>query len=112
MPEPVEPDTKMKTHKNLFRQITSFDNLLAAAAKAQRGKRFKRSTAIFNLELEKNLFRIQRMLLGGLVPSRPLFCRSRLGRSVFLWSAGLVLSVPRWLLTALAAAAARGGLQT
>ena len=52
----------MKTCKHLYNDITSFENLLSAAQKAQRGKRFKESTARFNLNLEKELFALQRDL--------------------------------------------------
>ena len=55
----------MKTYKNLFEKITSFENLLLAAKKAEKGKRFKRSTALFNLNLEKELLSLQRALIGG-----------------------------------------------
>lgn len=52
----------MKTHNNLYDQITSFDNLLLASKKAQRGKRFKRSTALFNFKLEQELVSLQKEL--------------------------------------------------
>lgn len=52
----------MKTYKNLFDSIVSFDNLLLAAKKAQRGKRFRDNVACFNLNLEKNLLRLQKEL--------------------------------------------------
>lgn len=52
----------MKTNKNLFNKIASFENLLVAAKKAQRGKRFKEAAALFNLNLEKELLQIQREL--------------------------------------------------
>ncbi len=52
----------MKTYNNLFDQITSFENLLLASKKAQKGKRFKESTALFNLNLEKELLQIQKEL--------------------------------------------------
>lgn len=52
----------MKSHKNLFDQITSFDNLLKASQKAQKGKRFKEACALFNLNLEKELIQLQREL--------------------------------------------------
>jgi retron-type reverse transcriptase len=55
----------MKRHGNLFDKIASFENLLLAARKARRGKRFKQSAARFNLNLEKELLRIQRDLLTG-----------------------------------------------
>jgi len=53
----------MKTFKNLFPQICSFENLLLAAKKAQRGKRFKKNVARFNIDLEKELVRLRRELL-------------------------------------------------
>ena len=49
----------MKTYKNLFEKITSFENLLLASKRAQRGKRFKESTANFNLNLENKLVNLQ-----------------------------------------------------
>ena len=53
----------MKSHnKNLFNDITSFDNIVLAAHKAQKGKRFKTSTLMFNLNLEKELLSIQEEL--------------------------------------------------
>lgn len=52
----------MKTFKNLFPQICSFENLLLAARKARRGKRYKASTARFELELEKELLCLQEEL--------------------------------------------------
>lgn len=52
----------MKTYKHLYPEIVSFRNLLTAAQKAQRGKRFKRSTACFNHNLEKELLCLQREL--------------------------------------------------
>lgn len=52
----------MKRHGYLFDKIISFENLLKASRKAQKGKRFKNRTSEFNLNLEKNLFRIQGQL--------------------------------------------------
>ncbi|MFC1571197.1 reverse transcriptase domain-containing protein [Candidatus Margulisiibacteriota bacterium] len=52
----------MKRYGNLFDEITSFANLLKASRKAGRGKRFKSFTADFNLNLENELFRLQREL--------------------------------------------------
>jgi len=49
----------MKRHGYLFDEITSFENLLKAAKKAQRGKRLKDSTAGFNLNLENELLQLQ-----------------------------------------------------
>ena len=53
----------MKTHKNLWPAVTSFQNLLLAARRAQRGKRFRRSTAEFNFNLESELLLLRRELL-------------------------------------------------
>jgi len=55
----------MKRCGNLFAGICAFKNLLLAAKKAQRGKRFKKSTAAFNLELERNLLLLQSALRSG-----------------------------------------------
>jgi hypothetical protein len=52
----------VKTYKTLFDTITSFDNLLSAARRAQKGKRFKESTASFNMNLERELIQLQREL--------------------------------------------------
>ena len=52
----------MKRHGYLFDNITSFENLLKAARKAQKGKRFKNSTVDFNLNLEAELLKLQREL--------------------------------------------------
>jgi len=50
----------MKRHKNLWDRVISLDNLYEAARKAQKGKRFQENIALFNLNLEKEIFRIQR----------------------------------------------------
>ena len=55
----------MKRHKHLFEQIASFENLLRAARKAQRGKRFRPATAAFNHRLESEVLRLQDELRGG-----------------------------------------------
>lgn len=55
----------MKRAKHLFEQITSFENLLLAARKAQRGKRFTPPVAHFNHNLEYELFRLQDQLIDG-----------------------------------------------
>lgn len=55
----------MKRAKQLFEQITSFENLLLASRKAQRGKRFTSSVATFNHNLEYELFRLQDQLSTG-----------------------------------------------
>jgi retron-type reverse transcriptase len=53
----------VKTYKDLYDKITAFENLLRAAQKAQKGKRFKEACAVFNLDLEKELLRLQRGLI-------------------------------------------------
>lgn len=53
----------MKTHNHLWPAVVSFENLLLAARKAQKGKRFKENTAQFNLELEKELLQLQKELI-------------------------------------------------
>jgi len=49
----------MKTYKNLFDSIVSFENLLLAAIKAQKAKRFRDNVACFNMNLERNLLQLQ-----------------------------------------------------
>jgi len=52
----------MKTWTNLFPQIITFENLYRAAQKARKYKRLKIDTARFDLDLEKNLLRLQAQL--------------------------------------------------
>lgn len=52
----------MKTHKNLYPQICTFENLLLASQKAQKGKRFQENVASFNFHLEANLHRLLKEL--------------------------------------------------
>jgi retron-type reverse transcriptase len=52
----------VKRHKNLYPEITGFDNLLKASRKARKGKRFTYQTAMFELNLEKELLLLQREL--------------------------------------------------
>lgn len=52
----------MKRHGNLYPQIIEFENLLGAARKAQRGKRFRPPVLAFNYNLEGELFQLQREL--------------------------------------------------
>lgn len=54
-----------RTHRNLFPEIVSFQNLLLAARKAERGKRYRESTLRFNFRLEEELLRLQEELLSG-----------------------------------------------
>lgn len=52
----------MKSYKNLFEQIVSFDNLLLAAHKAQSGKRFRNEIMKFNYNYEKEISALQEEL--------------------------------------------------
>jgi RNA-directed DNA polymerase len=49
----------MKRHGNLYSQIISFENLLLATKKAQKGKRFRDNVLAFNYHLESELLQIQ-----------------------------------------------------
>lgn len=53
----------MKTYKNLFSDICSFDNLYRAYRRARKGKRGSEAAATFELRLEEHLFHLQRQLL-------------------------------------------------
>ncbi|MGJ3252715.1 MAG: reverse transcriptase domain-containing protein [Elainellaceae cyanobacterium] len=52
----------MKRHGNLYPQITTFENLLDAAKKAQRQKRYRDPVLAFNYNLEHELLQLQREL--------------------------------------------------
>ena len=49
----------MKTHKNLYPQITEFHNLYRAFQKASRGKRSHPDVAAFEYDVEKNLLALR-----------------------------------------------------
>ncbi|NIR48001.1 RNA-dependent DNA polymerase [candidate division KSB1 bacterium] len=53
----------MKTHKNLYGHICSFENLLRAAKKAQKGKRYQENVGRFNANLEHELIQLRRELI-------------------------------------------------
>jgi len=55
----------MKRLNNLWQTMITFDNLLLAYKKAQRGKQHKQSVALFTLNLEHELFTLQRQLTDG-----------------------------------------------
>jgi len=50
---------RVKRHGNLFGRICSFDNLVAAAYRARRGKRWRPDVAHFHYDLEPNLLALQ-----------------------------------------------------
>ena len=52
----------MKRFGNLWHQVIAFENLLAAAKRAQRGKRFQGNVLDFNFHLERELLTLQRQL--------------------------------------------------
>lgn len=54
----------MKTFNRLFEKIHSFDNLLLAAKKAQKGKRYNTGVAAFFFHLEENLLCLQKELVS------------------------------------------------
>lgn len=49
----------MKRYGNLWHQIIDWSNLLLAARKAQKGKRFRDNVLAFNYNLEPELFKLQ-----------------------------------------------------
>lgn len=52
----------MKRQGRLFDRLISFENLLAAAQAACRGKRFKANVAQFDFDLERELVALQQEL--------------------------------------------------
>jgi RNA-directed DNA polymerase len=53
----------MKTYKNLYPQLCSWENLYLAWRKARKGKRGREPAATFEFDLEGNLVQLQRELL-------------------------------------------------
>ena len=54
----------MKRYGYLWADVVDFNNLLAAARQAQRGKRFRDNVLRFNYHLEKELIQLQQELLA------------------------------------------------
>jgi RNA-directed DNA polymerase len=54
----------LKTHKHLYPQIASFDNLYVAFKSARKGKRARPDIAEFEFDLEANLLDLQNELLS------------------------------------------------
>lgn len=54
----------MKRHNHLYQEICSFENLLDAAKKARRGKRFQDAVALFHHNIEEELVQLKRELLS------------------------------------------------
>jgi len=57
--------TTVKTHKHLFDRIVTYENLLAAALRAARGKRARPNVAEFFADLDGNVLRLHRELSSG-----------------------------------------------
>jgi hypothetical protein len=55
----------MKTHNHLFERISSFENLLEAARRAERGKRTQSTVGRFRTNIESEILELQRELRGG-----------------------------------------------
>jgi retron-type reverse transcriptase len=70
----------VKTYRNLYPQIISFENLYHAFRKARKGKRDRREVASFELDLEPHLFRLQEELAAHIYtpgPYRNFYIRER-----------------------------------
>ncbi len=55
----------METYNHLYASICSFENLLAAARLAQRGKRFQHAVGRFNTNLDREVLALRDELLAG-----------------------------------------------
>nr|AQS29544.1 hypothetical protein [uncultured archaeon]AQS33473.1 hypothetical protein [uncultured archaeon] len=64
--------TKMKTYKNLYRQICSLDNLVLAWRKARKGKTQRDYVIEFERDLKKNLLDLQYELITRTYQPKPL----------------------------------------
>jgi retron-type reverse transcriptase len=53
----------MKRYGNLYAQIISFENLLIASRKAQKGKRYRDNVLRFNFNLENELIELKKSLV-------------------------------------------------
>ena len=63
---------KMKTHRNLFQNLCSYDNLLLAFQNARKGKAKKQYVVDFEQNLENNLYALQWELLTHTYKPMPL----------------------------------------
>ncbi|MFA6897717.1 MAG: reverse transcriptase/maturase family protein [Patescibacteria group bacterium] len=54
----------MKTYKNLYGEICSFENLYSAYLKARKGKRYRNEILEFNYNLEENLLQLRTELIN------------------------------------------------
>lgn len=75
----------MRTIRNIFDDITSFDNLLVAYRQAQKGKRYRDYACSFDYRAPSHLLRLQRDLRSGtytLAPYRHFVLREAKSRNV------------------------------
>jgi len=61
----------MKRHRGLFEPIVAFDNLLAAAHRALRGKKDRLVAAELYFHLERELLQVEKELKAGTYVPRP-----------------------------------------
>ena len=52
----------MKTYKNLYKNIITFDNLLSAVKKSSKGRKYNADVAAFHFQLEKELLQLEEEL--------------------------------------------------
>src|SRR3989338_8018068 len=62
----------MKIYKDLFEELCSFRNLYMAFKKAKKNKRFKEGVEEFELNLEEELFKLQKELNNKIYYPKPL----------------------------------------
>ena len=62
----------MITHNHLYEEICSFENLLAAAHRAEHGKRMQDTIGRFRTDLEAELLRLRRELVDTNLHARSL----------------------------------------
>jgi RNA-directed DNA polymerase len=67
---PPESILKMKTYKNLYPQVISFETLYQAYRLARRGKRERQVVADFEFNLESRLLELQSELQTQTYPAR------------------------------------------
>lgn len=61
----------MKRHGHLFEQVVAFDNLVAAARRAVRGKTHRPAVGAFLVDLEPEVLKLERELRGGTYEPQP-----------------------------------------
>ena len=61
----------MRRHGDLYKKITSFENIKLAYARARKGKTWQRQVKAFDLNAEENLKAIQNMLIDKTFKTSP-----------------------------------------